>query len=106
MLEELYHQYKHNFSKLFTQLVNKSYFCAEQFKFTTMSQSEEREQSMRTANDTGIYKTLLVAIIIGIIGVYLRFAFDSTVLSIVSWAILLVGTIIACRAVFRILNAK
>ena len=71
-----------------------------------MNQSEEREHSMRTANDNGIYKLMLVGILIGTVGVYLRFAFDSTVLSIVSWAILLIGTIIAFKAVFKILNAK
>jgi hypothetical protein len=71
-----------------------------------MNQSEEREHSMETANQTGIYKLMLVGILIGIVGVYLRFAFDSTVLSIVSWVILLIGSIVACKAVFKILNAK
>lgn len=71
-----------------------------------MNQSEEREHSMETANETGIYKLMLVGIVISIIGVYLRFAFDSTILSIVSWAILFVGSFIACKAVFKILDAK
>lgn len=71
-----------------------------------MNPSEEREHSMETANQTGIYKLMLFGILVGIVGVYLRFAFDSTILSIVSWAILLIGSIIACKAVFKILNAK
>ena len=71
-----------------------------------MNQAEEREHSMQTANQTGIYKTMLVGIVIGIIGVYLRFAFDAVWLSILSWAILTIGSIIACKAVFKILNAK
>ena len=71
-----------------------------------MSQFEEREHSMKTANETGTYKLMLVGILVGIVGVYLRFAFDSTVLSIVSWVILLIGSIIACKGVFKILNAK
>ncbi|TKC12195.1 hypothetical protein FA048_00825 [Pedobacter polaris] len=71
-----------------------------------MNQSEEREQSMKTANETSIYKLILVGVLVSILGVYLRFAFDSTILSIVSWAILLIGTVICCKAVFKILNAK
>jgi uncharacterized membrane protein YeaQ/YmgE (transglycosylase-associated protein family) len=71
-----------------------------------MNQAEEREHSMQTANQTGIYKTMLVGIVISIIGVYARFAFDSTALSIASWAVLFIGSIIACKAVFKILNAK
>jgi uncharacterized membrane protein YeaQ/YmgE (transglycosylase-associated protein family) len=71
-----------------------------------MNQSEEREKSMETANQTGIYKTMLVGIIIGIVGCYLRFAFDAVWLSILSWVILFVGAFIACKAVFKILDAK
>ncbi len=71
-----------------------------------MNQSEEREQSMKTANETSIYKLMLVGIVISIIGVYLRFAFDSTALSIASWVILFIGSFVSCKAVFKILNAK
>jgi uncharacterized membrane protein YeaQ/YmgE (transglycosylase-associated protein family) len=71
-----------------------------------MNQAEEREHSMQTANQTGIYKTMLVGIVIGIVGVYLRFAFDAVWLSILSWLILTIGSVIACKAVFKILNAK
>jgi uncharacterized membrane protein YeaQ/YmgE (transglycosylase-associated protein family) len=71
-----------------------------------MNQSEEREKSMETANQTGIYKTILVGILIGIVGCYLRFAFDSLYLSIASWVILFLGAIVACRGVFKILDAK
>lgn len=68
--------------------------------------SKEREKSMETANQSSIYMLILVGVVVSILGVYLRFAFDSTTLSIVSWAILLVGSIICCKAVFKILNAK
>jgi membrane protein implicated in regulation of membrane protease activity len=61
--------------------------------------------SMKRANDTSIYKLIIFGVLIGIVGVYLRFAGDSTTLSIVSWAILLVGTIVACKGVFKILDA-
>ena len=71
-----------------------------------MNPSEEREKSMAAANQSSIYMTMLVGILIGVVGVYLRFAADSTILSIVSWLILTVGTIIACKGVFKILDAK
>jgi len=62
-------------------------------------------ESMKRANELSIYKLITIGTLIGIVGVYLRFAADSTMLSIVSWAILLVGSIIACKGVFRILAA-
>lgn len=71
-----------------------------------MNQSEEREKSMQSANETSIYKLILVGVLICMVGVYLRFAFDSTMLSIVSWLILTIGTVVCCKAVFKILNAK
>ena len=71
-----------------------------------MNQSEEREKSMASANTTSNYTLILWGVLIGIVGVYARFAFDSTALSIASWAILLIGSIIACKGVFKILDAK
>nr|WP_121269533.1 hypothetical protein [Pedobacter schmidteae] len=62
-------------------------------------------ESMKRANETSIYKLMVVGILISILGVYLRFAGDSTTLSIVSWVILFVGSIIACKGVFKILAA-
>ncbi len=69
-------------------------------------QAQEREQSMETANQPGIYKTILVGVLVSILGVYLRFAFDATWLSILSWVILFIGSFICCKAVFKILDAK
>ena len=71
-----------------------------------MNQTEQREHSMETANDPAIYKSMLVGIVISMIGVFLRFAFDSMWLSIASWLILLIGSVWCCVAVFKILNAK
>ncbi|RYG19813.1 MAG: hypothetical protein EOO07_06095 [Chitinophagaceae bacterium] len=71
-----------------------------------MNQSEEREKSMASANTTSNYTLILWGVLISMVGVYARFAFDSTALSIVSWAILLVGSIVACKGVFKILDAK
>lgn len=61
--------------------------------------------SMKRANDVSIYKLMTVGILVSILGVYLRFAGDSTTLSIVSWVILFVGAFIACKGVFKILAA-
>ena len=71
-----------------------------------MGQSEERERSMETANQAAIYWLILGGVLIGMVGIYLRFAFNSTTLSIVSWVILLIGAIVACKGVFKILDAK
>jgi hypothetical protein len=71
-----------------------------------MNQAEEREHSMSTANDPAIYKSMLVGIVISIIGVFLRFAFDAVWLSVLSWVILLIGAVWCCISVFKILNAK
>jgi uncharacterized membrane protein HdeD (DUF308 family) len=66
---------------------------------------KQNTESMKRANDVATYKLMTVGILVGIVGVYLRFAFDSTALSIVSWVILLIGAVIACKGVFKILNA-
>lgn len=62
-------------------------------------------ESMKTANQTSIYTLLIVGIIVSMVGVYLRFAFDSSTLSLISWIILFLGAIICCKAVFKILAA-
>ncbi|WP_316835759.1 hypothetical protein [Pedobacter nutrimenti] len=62
-------------------------------------------ESMKTANQTSIYQLLVVGIIVSILGVYLRFAGDSSTLSIISWVILFAGAFICCKAVFKILAA-
>lgn len=71
-----------------------------------MSQAEKREQSMATANNPAIYKQMIVGVVLSVIGVFLRFAYDSMTLSLISWAILAVGSVWSCIAVFKILNAK
>ena len=67
---------------------------------------KEREQSIQTANQPAIYMTILVGVIVSVVGVFLRFAFDSFWLSLASWIILFVGAIICCKGVFKILDAK
>ncbi|RZK43539.1 MAG: hypothetical protein EOO90_02975 [Pedobacter sp.] len=71
-----------------------------------MNQSEERDKSMETANQSSIYWLILWGVVISVIGVFLRFAYDDMTLSIVSWVILFVGAFVACKGVFKILDAK
>ena len=68
--------------------------------------SKEREQSIQTANQPAIYMTIMVGVVICIVGVFLRFAYDAMWLSLISWAILAVGAVVAIMGVFKILNAK
>ena len=62
-------------------------------------------KSMQNANETSIYTQIVIGVIVSIVGVYLRFAMDSTMLSLISWIILFIGAIISIRAVFKILAA-
>ncbi|GAB2695140.1 hypothetical protein GCM10027037_18520 [Mucilaginibacter koreensis] len=60
--------------------------------------------SIEKANETSNYLLLVLAIIVGIVGVYFRFIHDSMMFSLISWIILVVGVIIALKAVFKILQ--
>lgn len=62
-------------------------------------------ESMKKANQTSIYQLIVVGLVVSLLGVYLRFAFDSAILSLVSWIILFIGAFICCKAVFKILAA-
>jgi len=62
-------------------------------------------KSMQNANQPSIYQLLVVGIVLSMIGVFLRFAGDSMILSIVSWAILFIGAFVCCKAVFKILGS-
>jgi len=62
-------------------------------------------KSMQNANQPSIYQLLVVGIVLSMIGVFLRFAGDSMILSIVSWVILFVGAFVCCKAVFKILGS-
>ena len=56
------------------------------------------------ANATRHYLLLTFAIFVGLVGVYLRFAGESPVFSIASNIILVIGVIIALKAVFTIMK--
>ena len=59
--------------------------------------------STENANAEGHYKLMVLAIVIGIVGVYLRFA-DFQYVNIVSNIILIIGVLIALKSVFAILK--
>lgn len=64
-------------------------------------------ESMENANAEGHYKLLTVAIIIGIVGVYLRFAGDANsgfMYTSISNIILIIGILIALKCVFSIMK--
>ena len=63
-------------------------------------------ESMKTANQAGIYKLIIFGVLVCMVGTYLRFAFDSSMLSLVSWIILFIGAIISIKGVFKILDAQ
>jgi len=56
------------------------------------------------ANQTHYYVTLAIAIVIGLVGVFLRFLQDSTLLSAISNILLALGWLIVFRVVFRIMK--
>ncbi|MGZ3871933.1 MAG: hypothetical protein ACXVJD_03390 [Mucilaginibacter sp.] len=59
--------------------------------------------SIENANDEGHYKLLVVAIVIGIAGVYLRFV-EFPFNNIVANILLIIGVLIALKGVFAILK--
>jgi len=62
-------------------------------------------KSMQNANDPAIYKLIIAGVVVSLVGVYLRFAYDSMILSLVSWIILFIGAFIAIKGVFKILGS-
>jgi hypothetical protein len=64
-------------------------------------------ESMENANAEGHYKLLTFAIVIGIIGVFLRFAGDANtgfMFTSISNIILIIGILIALKCVFAIIK--
>jgi len=64
-------------------------------------------ESMENANAEGHYKLLTLAIVIGIVGVYLRFAGDANsgfMYTSISNVILIIGILIALKCVFSIMK--
>ncbi|QEM12566.1 MULTISPECIES: hypothetical protein [Mucilaginibacter] len=64
-------------------------------------------ESMENANAEGHYKLLTLAIVIGIVGVFLRFAGDANtgfMFTSISNIILIIGILIALKCVFSIMK--
>lgn len=70
---------------------------------TTVEQRPARKTD-NNANKTSHYTTLIVAVVIGLAGTFLRFLQDSFTLSMISNVLLLIGWIIVFRVIFRILK--
>ena len=60
--------------------------------------------STEHANDERHYILLTVAIVIGLVGVYLRFAGDAPYFSWIANVILIIGVAIALKGIFAILK--
>jgi hypothetical protein len=60
--------------------------------------------STEQANDERHYILLTVAIVIGLVGVYLRFAGDAPYFSWIANVILIIGVAIALKGIFAILK--
>lgn len=56
------------------------------------------------ANETSHYVVLIIAIIIGVVGTFIRFVQDTVLFSSIGNILLVIGTIIAIRIVFKILK--
>jgi hypothetical protein len=72
-----------------------------------MANSVEQRPAKTTdnnANQTSHYVTLGVAIVLGLVGTFLRFVQDSFMMSTISNIILAVAWLIAFRIVFRIMK--
>jgi hypothetical protein len=67
------------------------------FNVTAMNTTEE-------ANDERHYLLLVVAIVIGVTGVYLRFLFDFRHVNILANTVLIIGVAIALKAIYGILK--
>ncbi|GAA4324768.1 hypothetical protein GCM10023149_26610 [Mucilaginibacter gynuensis] len=60
--------------------------------------------SLENANAEGHYKLLIVAIVIGLFGVFFRFVGETSIYSWVANIALVIGSLIAFKAVFAILK--
>ncbi|MGV8879996.1 MAG: hypothetical protein ACOH2A_13305 [Sphingobacteriaceae bacterium] len=59
---------------------------------------------MNQANDVRHYGLLTIGIIVGLIGIYLRFLNESTVIAIISNILFVLGIAVCLKAVFGVLR--
>jgi len=74
------------------------------FIMPTTVEKRPARKTINNANETHYYVTLAIAVAIGLVGTFLRFVQDSTLLSAISWILLAIGWLIAFRVVFRIMK--
>jgi len=58
----------------------------------------------RNANTTSYYTLIALAVVVGMVGVFLRFIAESTVVDLISNIVLIIAIALALRAVFNILK--
>ncbi|MXV17599.1 hypothetical protein [Hufsiella ginkgonis] len=64
----------------------------------------DNTESLKNANTTKHYVLITIAVIVGMVGVLLRFVNDSTVINYASNIILVIGVVLALKAVKDILG--
>src|SRR3546814_2888068 len=64
------------------------------FIMSTTVEKRPARKTINNANETHHYVTLAVAVAIGMVGVFLRYVQDSTLLSAISWILLAIGWLI------------
>jgi hypothetical protein len=63
-----------------------------------------KNKSTEEANDPGHYKLITIGIVIGMIGVFLRFTGTWMFIDAISNILFIIGTVICLKAVLRILK--
>ena len=69
-----------------------------------IKETYERSQQSKNANDTGHYNLMTIGIIIGMVGIMLRFVTDWAFIDILSNIIFIVGIVLSLKAVLNILK--
>lgn len=73
-------------------------------KHTTETHTKTENIDNNNANDTSYYKLIVIGLIIGLIGVFLRFAGTWTGIDAISNILLAIGSVICIKAVLDILK--
>lgn len=63
-----------------------------------------KTESLQNANNTSHYILITISVIVGLVGIFLRFVSDSYIIELISNIIFIVGIVIAFLAVFKILK--
>lgn len=69
-----------------------------------MEETYNKNKDTVEANDPAHYKLIVIGIVIGMIGIFLRFTGSWTLIDIVSNILFVIGIVISLRAVLKILK--